>query len=99
LVALSGGERALAATALLFAILSVRPSPFCVLDEIDAALDEHNLQRFRGLLEEFSASTQFLVITHRQGTMETADCLFGVTMEESGVSHLVSLKVEGARSA
>lgn len=99
LLALSGGERALAAIALLFAILTVRPSPFCVLDEIDAALDEHNLVRFRGMLEEFSAKTQFLVITHRQGTMEAADSLFGVTMEESGASTLVSLKVSEAKTA
>lgn len=99
LVALSGGERALAAIALLFALLSVRPSPFCVLDEIDAALDEHNLVRFRQLLGEFSGSTQFLVITHRQGTMEGADCLFGVTMEESGVSRLVSLSLDDVRTA
>ena len=99
LLALSGGERALAAIALLFAILTVRPSPFCVLDEIDAALDEHNLDRFRRMLEEFSHKTQFLVITHRQGTMEAADSLFGVTMEEPGSSALVSLKMSAAETA
>ena len=99
LMALSGGEKALAAIALLFGILAVRPSPFCVLDEIDAALDEHNVARFRALLEEYAHSTQFLVITHRQPTMEAADCLYGVTMEESGVSTLVSLKLEDARPA
>lgn len=99
LLALSGGERALAAIALLFAILTVRPSPFCVLDEIDAALDEHNLTRFRAMLEEFSQKTQFLVITHRQGTMEAADSLFGVTMEEPGASALVSLKMSAAETA
>ena len=99
LLALSGGEKALAAIALLFALLEVKPSPFCVLDEIDAALDEHNLERFRALLAEYSRGTQFIVITHRQVTMEGADSLFGVTMEESGVSTLVSLKLEGAVSA
>src|SRR5690606_26568523 len=99
LMALSGGEKALAAIALLFGILTVRPSPFCVLDEIDAPLDEHNLVRFRSLLEEFSNNTQFLIITHRQPTMETADCLYGVTMEESGVSTLVSLKLDDVKPA
>ena len=99
LMALSGGEKALAAIALLFALLEVKPSPFCILDEIDAALDEHNLERFRALLVEYSARTQFLVITHRQVTMEAADSLFGVTMEESGVSTLVSLDLGRVRSA
>ena len=99
LLALSGGERALAAIALLFAILTVRPSPFCVLDEIDAALDDHNLDRFRSMLEEFSQKTQFLVITHRQLTMEAADSLFGVTMEEPGASSLVSLRMSAAETA
>lgn len=99
LMALSGGEKALAAIALLFALLEVKPSPFCVLDEIDAALDEHNLERFRALLVEYSEHTQFLVITHRQVTMEGADTLFGVTMEESGVSTLVSLDLAQVKSA
>lgn len=99
LLALSGGERALAAIALLFAILAVRPSPFCVLDEIDAALDEANLERFSRLVREFSTQTQFIIITHRQGTMEGADALFGVTMEGSGVSRLVAVKVDEIKSA
>ena len=99
LMALSGGEKALAAIALLFALLEVKPSPLCVLDEIDAALDEHNLERFRALLADYAQKTQFIVITHRQVTMEGADSLFGVTMEESGVSTLVSLRLSGARSA
>lgn len=99
LLALSGGEKALAAIALLFALLEVKPSPFCVLDEIDAALDEHNLGRFGALLTEYAQNTQFIVITHRQPTMEVADSLFGVTMAESGVSTLVSLKLEEAVSA
>ncbi len=91
---LSGGERALTAIALLFAILRVRPVPFCILDEVDAALDEANVERFANYLHAFSADTQFIVITHRNGTMEEADALYGVTMQESGVSRLVSVKLE-----
>ncbi|NLY75446.1 MAG: chromosome segregation protein SMC [Firmicutes bacterium] len=88
---LSGGERAMTAIALLFAILTVKPSPFCILDEIDATLDEVNVQRFSRLLELFSQKLQFIVVTHRRGTMEVANALYGVTMEEHGVSKLVSL--------
>lgn len=91
---LSGGERALTAIALLFAILRVRPVPFCILDEVEAALDEANVYRFSKYLKQFSAETQFIVITHRKGTMEEADVLYGVTMQESGVSKLVSVKLE-----
>lgn len=93
LLMLSGGERALTAAAVLFALLKVKPSPFCVLDEIEANLDEVNVERFAGYLQEFSADTQFILVSHRQGTMEVADALYGVTMVESGVSSIVSAKL------
>lgn len=91
---LSGGERALTAISLLFAILRVRPVPFCVLDEVEAALDEANVVRFAKYVKMHSVDTQFIVITHRKGTMEEADVLYGVTMQESGVSRLVSVRLE-----
>lgn len=91
---LSGGERALTAIALLFSILIVRPVPFCVLDEVEAALDEANVYRFSQYLKKFSSDTQFIVITHRKGTMESADVLYGITMQESGVSKLVSVRLD-----
>ncbi len=91
---LSGGERALTAIALLFAILQVRPVPFCVLDEVEAALDEANVARFAKFLKYFSDQTQFIVITHRKGTMEECDVLYGVTMQEYGVSTLVSVRLD-----
>ncbi|GAB4072454.1 chromosome segregation protein SMC [Barrientosiimonas marina] len=91
---LSGGERALTAIALLFAILRVRPVPFCVLDEVEAALDEANVVRFAKYLKTYSQDTQFIIITHRKGTMEQSDVLYGVTMQESGVSRLVSVRLE-----
>jgi chromosome segregation protein len=90
LLLLSGGERALTATAMLFALLKVRPSPFCVLDEVDAPLDETNVGRFRETLREFTKSTQFIVVTHNRGTMEGADVLYGVTMQERGISKVLS---------
>lgn len=90
---LSGGERALTVIALLFALLSYQPAPFCILDEIDAALDEANVDRFAKFLTAYAESTQFIVITHRKGTMEAAHVLHGVTMEESGVSKLLSVKL------
>ena len=91
---LSGGERALTALALLFAIYLVKPSPFCVLDEVDAPLDESNVGRFVAMLERFKPSTQFVVITHNPRTMEAADWLYGVTMEEPGISTIVGVQLE-----
>ncbi len=88
---LSGGEKAFVAIALYFAILKVRPTPFCMLDEIDAALDDRNVERFASYLHNLSKKTQFIVITHRRGTMEAADVLYGVTMQEQGVSKLLRL--------
>ncbi|MBQ1954159.1 MAG: hypothetical protein II350_00335 [Clostridia bacterium] len=88
---LSGGEKAFVAIALYFAILKVRPTPFCMLDEIDAALDDRNVERFASYLHNLSQKTQFIVITHRRGTMEASDVLYGVTMQEQGVSKLLRL--------
>ena len=88
---LSGGEKAFVATALYFAILKVRPTPFCLLDEIDAALDDRNVERFASYLRNLATETQFIVITHRRGTMESSDVLYGVTMQEQGVSKLLRL--------
>ncbi len=95
---LSGGERAFTAIAILFAILKSRPMPFCILDEIEAALDEANVERFAKYLKKFSRDTQFIVITHRKPTMNQADTLFGVTMEEKGVSKIVSVKLSEVES-
>ena len=93
---LSGGEKALTAVAILFAILKLSPMPFCVLDEIEAAFDDANVDRFARYLKNYSKDTQFIVITHRKPTMELADCLYGVTMEEKGVSKMVSVKLSDA---
>ncbi len=90
---LSGGEKAFTAIALLFAILKINPAPFCILDEIEAALDDVNVYRYADYLKKFSDETQFLVITHRKGTMEVADTVYGVTMEENGISKLLSIKM------
>lgn len=90
---LSGGEKAFTAIALLFAILKINPAPFCILDEIEAALDDVNVYRYADYLKKFSSETQFLVITHRKGTMEAADTVYGITMEENGISKLLSMKL------
>ena len=90
---LSGGEKALTAIALLFAIQNLKPSPFCLLDEIEAALDDSNVDRFAGYLHKLTRNTQFIVITHRRGTMVSADRLYGITMQEKGVSTLVSVNL------
>lgn len=93
LSSLSGGEQALVAISIYFAILAVNPAPFCILDEIEAALDDVNVTRFAKYLRRISDKTQFIVITHRRGTMEEADVLYGVTMQEDGVSKILRLDV------
>ena len=93
LSALSGGEQAFVAIALYFAILKVRPTPFCVMDEIDTSLDEVNTVKFAEYLRRLSAATQFIIVTHRRGTMEEADVLYGVTMQDEGVSKLLTINV------
>ena len=94
LTALSGGERALTVIALLFSFLRYKPSPFSVLDEIDAPLDEANISRFCSFLRDFSENTQFIVVTHRKGTMEAADVMYGVTIEDAGVSKVISVRLD-----
>jgi len=93
LVALSGGERVLVALALIFAMLRVHPSPFCIFDEVEAALDDANTRRFTMLLRDLAEQTQVLIITHNKGTMAAADILYGVTMQEPGISSLVSVRL------
>jgi chromosome segregation protein len=91
---LSAGEKALTAIALLFAIYQVKPSPFCILDEVDAPLDDQNTSRFTNVLKTFSDKTQFIIVTHNKSTMSIADALYGVTMAEKGVSQIISAKLE-----
>ena len=92
---LSAGEKSLTAIALLFAIYQYKPSPYCILDEVDAPLDDVNIQKFKRVLNSFADDTQFIVVTHNKLTMEAADYLYGVTMEQKGVSKLVSVKFDG----
>src|SRR5207244_652056 len=92
LLSLSGGERALTVVALLFGLLRVNPTPFCVLDEVDAALDEANVQRFANLLADFARRIQFVVVTHNRATMEKADAVYGVSMDANGISHVFSVQ-------
>jgi chromosome segregation protein len=94
---LSGGEQTMTAVALLFSIYQVKPSPFCVLDELDAPLDESNINRFVGILKRFLEHSQFIIITHNKRTIAMADVLYGVTMQEHGVSRIVSVKFHKAQ--
>ena len=91
---LSGGEKCMTALALLFSIFESKPAPFCLLDEVDAPLDEANVERFTEILRPFTKSTQFIIVTHNKKTMAVADILFGVSMQEEGVSKLISLEFE-----
>ena len=97
LMSLSGGEQALVAIAIYFAILKISPSPFCLLDEIEAALDDVNVSKYAQYLHHLTDKTQFITITHRRGTMEEADVLYGVTMQEKGVSKLLKMDVSETR--
>ena len=96
---LSGGERSLTAAALVFSLLRVSPTPFCVLDEVDAMLDEANVGRFRELLRELSQNTQFVVVTHNRNTVQAADVIYGVTMGHDSASQVVSLKLDEVSQA
>ena len=96
---LSGGEMAFVAIALYFAIIKVRPTPFCVMDEIEAALDEANVGKYAQYMRRLTDKTQFIIITHRRGTMEEADILYGVTMQEKGVSQVISVDLDEAEKA
>ena len=91
---LSSGEKSLTAIALLFAIYLVKPSPFCILDEVDAPLDDNNVLKFTNVLKQFSKNTQFIIVNHNKLTMESAQSLYGVTMQKSGVSKIVSVKLD-----
>jgi chromosome segregation protein len=99
LLSLSGGERALTVVALLFGLLKINPTPFCVLDEVDAALDEANVQRFANLLAEFAQRIQFIVVTHNRATMEKADALYGVSMDADGISRIFAVQPRSVAAA
>jgi chromosome segregation protein len=99
LALLSGGERSLTAVALIFALLEVSPPPFCILDEVDAMLDEANVKRFRQALQALTNRTQFIIITHNRGTIKAADTIYGISMGDDSVSQVVSLRLEGERIA
>jgi chromosome segregation protein len=99
LTMLSGGERALTAASLIFAIISVSPTPFAVLDEIDAALDEANIERVKGVLKELGTKAQFIIITHSRATLEIADTIYGVSMGQDSVSQVLSLRLDGDKLA
>ncbi|SDP89028.1 RecF/RecN/SMC N terminal domain-containing protein, partial [Eubacterium maltosivorans] len=90
---LSGGEKSMIAIALLFSFLELNPSPFCVIDEIDAALDDHNIYRFTSYLEHIAADNQFIIITHRKSTLEACDAIYGVSMAKNGISKLVAVRL------
>ncbi len=90
---LSGGEKTLTAIALLFAVLKSKPSPFCILDEIDAALDDANISKYTAYLDRIKDETQFILITHRKVTMEISDAIYGITMKEKGISSILSMKL------
>jgi chromosome segregation protein len=91
---LSGGEKAITAIALLFAIYLVKPSPFCILDEVDAPLDDLNIKRFNNVIKEFSKNSQFIIVTHNKLTMEGSDYLYGVTQQKEGISRIVSVNLK-----
>jgi chromosome segregation protein len=96
LTLLSGGEKALTATALVFSLFLIRPTPFCLLDEVDAPLDEANIGRFNQMVREMAETSQFVLVTHNRRTMEVADTLYGITMEQAGVSKVVSVRLHEA---
>ena len=96
---LSGGEKALTAVSLIFAIFLIKPTPFCLLDEVDAPLDEGNVGRYNDMVKEMSKQSQFILITHNKRTMEVSNTLYGVTMEEPGISKLVSVRMREAGAA
>ena len=96
LISVSGGEAALTAISLMFAVYEVKPTPFCILDEVDSSLDDTNLRRFLGMLRKYTDTTQFIIVTHDKQTMQMCDTFYGITMEEFGVSKIISVKLKNA---